>query len=175
VLVQANQGTYWDIVVRGVPVGSIIAPPQSADHPPKTRYRKARKSSIIVVIATDAPLLPHQLKRLARRGAHGIARTGTITNDDSGELIIAFSTANPNAADDDKLAFAKMVPNDSMDPLFEATVQATEEAIINALVAAETLKGHRGCHTATAITDPAVSPSLVTIMGEYNRLGLAKQ
>jgi L-aminopeptidase/D-esterase-like protein len=184
VLVQANQGTYWDLVIRGVPVGASLKPPQSPDQRPggdpgsrreeaaRARQarpsRKGRKSSIIVVIATDAPVLPHQLKRLARRGAHGIARTGTITNEDSGELCIAFSTANPNVSVDDEVLPVCMFPNDNMDPLFEATVAATEEAIINALVAAETLKGRGGDHTATAITDMSC-PSLVDIMKEYNR------
>jgi D-aminopeptidase len=90
VLVQANQGNHWDLVIRGVPMGQDpqFAPPlESPDTPPGKPLpkRKARKSSIIVVIATDAPLLPHQLRRLARRATHGIARTGTITDDDSGE------------------------------------------------------------------------------------------
>jgi D-aminopeptidase len=166
VLVQANQGRYWDLVIRGVPVGTKMKPPQSPDQPPKCRHAHVRKSSIIVVIATDAPLLPHQLKRLARRAAHGVARTGTITNDDSGELFIAFSVENPKAFSDDKLGNSKSVPNGSMDPLFEATVQATEEAIINALVAAETVKGRAG-HTAWGITDPKLpGPSLVDVMNQ---------
>jgi L-aminopeptidase/D-esterase-like protein len=171
VLVQANQGNYWDLVIRGVPVGAdpdFPKPPQSPDQPPRCHSRTARKSSIIVVIATDAPLLPHQLQRLARRAAHGVARTGTITDDDSGEIFIAFSTANPRAADDDKVVGVEMIPNDSMDPLFEATAQATEEAIINALIAARTLTGRGGKNTATAITDVS-NPSLVDVMKKYNR------
>jgi len=180
VLVQANQGTYWDLVIRGVPVGrdrDFAAPPDSPDFPPgtSTRSKRARKSSIIVVIATDAPLLPNQLKRLARRATHGIARTGTITNEDSGEIFIAFSTANLDASDENRVAPVGMIPNDSMDPLFEATVQATEEAIINALVVAKTLVGRGGCNAAYAITDmpPPYSPSslsLVEVMKKYNRL-----
>ncbi len=169
VLVQANQGSYWDLVIRGVPVGTLLKPPQSADHPPKCQSGRDRKSSIIVVIATDAPLLPNQLKRLARRATHGIARTGTITNDDSGEIFIAFSTANPKADADDQIVKVKMIPNDSMDPLFEATVRATEEAIINALIAAQTLTGRAGKHTATAIMDMC-NPSLVDVMKDYSPL-----
>jgi D-aminopeptidase len=157
-LVQANQGTYWDLVIRGVPMGQdedFAPPPQSPDIPPGQGLpkQKARKSSIIVVIATDAPLLPNQLKRLARRATHGIARTGTITNDDSGELVVAFTTANLDAADENKVARAGLIPNDSMDPLFEATVQATEEAILNALCAGVTVKGYQK-NVAYAITDP---------------------
>jgi L-aminopeptidase/D-esterase-like protein len=175
VLVQANQGTYWDLVIRGVPMGQDkdFAPPrQSPDNFPGTGLSKPkpRKSSIIVVIATDAPLLPHQLKRLARRATHGIARTGTITNDDSGELFIAFTTANLDASDEDTIAQAGLIPNDSMDPLFEATVQATEEAILNALCAACTVKGYQN-NTAYAITDPPPSGtlSLEDMLKKYNR------
>jgi L-aminopeptidase/D-esterase-like protein len=180
VLVQANQGVYWDLVIRGVPVGQdpqFAAPPKSPDTPPGTSKSRARKkgpkSSIIVVIATDAPLLPTQLKRLARRATHGIARTGTPTDDDSGEIFIAFSTANPDASADDIVASAGLIPNDSMDPLFEATVQATEEAILNALIAAKYVKGRAG-NEAYAIKDmpPASSPSslsLVQLLQKYNR------
>jgi L-aminopeptidase/D-esterase-like protein len=174
VLVQANQGRYWDLVIRGVPVGTRMTPPQSPDHPPRCPGSRVRKSSIIVVIATDAPLLPHQLKRLARRGAHGIARTGTITNNDSGELFLAFSTANRQAFEQDGIVGIEIIPNDSIDPLFEAVVEATEEAVINALIAAETLEGRDG-HKAWAITDPHLqdqpnpNPSLVDVMKEFNR------
>jgi len=180
VLVQANQGVYWDLVVRGVPVGQdseFAVPPCSPDTPPGTDSTKpskrVKKSSIIVIIATDAPLLPNQLKRLARRATHGVARTGTITDDDSGEIFIAFTTANLNASDDDKIAKASLIPNDSMNALFEATVQATEEAILNGLIAADTVVGPNG-HTAYAIKDmpPSTSPttlSLVQILQKYNR------
>jgi D-aminopeptidase len=127
------------------------------------------------VIATDAPLVPTQLKRLAKRATHGVARTGTITNSDSGEIFIAFTVASPDAADDDQIVQAGLIPNDSMDPLFEATVQATEEAIINALVMAQTLSGRDGKHTAYSIMDmplqsPLPSLSLLEIMRKYNRL-----
>jgi D-aminopeptidase len=184
VLVQANQGTYWDLVIRGVPVGTEMMPPQSPDDPPPAgnpgprprsmrQPRKKGKSSIIVVIATDAPLLPGQLKRLARRAALGIARTGTITNDDSGEIAIAFTTANQPG--NDPISTLQSLPDESMDFLFEATVGATEEAIINALVVSDTLQGRKG-HTAWRITDPNLqtlsnpNQTLIEIMKKYNRL-----
>jgi D-aminopeptidase len=147
-----------------------MKPPSSPNSGPSDR-----KSSIIVVIATNAPLLPHQLKRLARRAALGVARTGTYTNNDSGELFVAFSTANTGAGADNKVISVDMIPNDdSMDSLFEASVDAAEEAIINALVAAETMIG-RDRHKAWGITDPDLQsgsnpiPSLVDVMKEYKR------
>jgi L-aminopeptidase/D-esterase-like protein len=97
--------------------------------------------SIIIVVATDAPILPQQLKRLARRATMGLARTGSTSGNGSGDIFVAFSTANPGAAKSSGLRDLKMLPNDEMNPLFEATVQATEEAIVNALVAAETMTG----------------------------------
>ncbi|HXG63946.1 MAG TPA: P1 family peptidase, partial [Blastocatellia bacterium] len=100
--------------------------------------------SIIIVIATDAPLLPHQLKRLARRAAMGLARNGSVAGNGSGDIFIAFSTANPGAASASGLPQLAMLPNERMNALFEATVQATEEAIVNALVAAETMTGING-------------------------------
>ena len=97
--------------------------------------------SIIVVVATDAPLLPHQLKRVAKRASLGVGRTGGLGEDASGDIFIAFSTANPAAAADTGLARLTMLPNDRIDPVFEATVQATEEAILNAMLAAGTMTG----------------------------------
>jgi L-aminopeptidase/D-esterase-like protein len=88
--------------------------------------------------------LPHQLKRLVRRAALGLARTGSIAGNGSGDIFLAFSTANPNAAKPDAALTLTMLPNEKMNPLFEATVQATEESIINALVAAETMVGRDG-------------------------------
>jgi L-aminopeptidase/D-esterase-like protein len=170
VLVQANQGRHPELVIRGVPVGAHMTPP----HPPDLS-RTRRKSSIIVVVATDAPLLPHQLKRVARRASLGIGRTGTFSNNDSGEICMAFSTANQAALKARRGAKLDMLPNDdSMDPLFHATVDATEEAIVNALIAAETLKGRTDAqgrqHIASAIADPTLPPpSLVDVMKKYNR------
>jgi D-aminopeptidase len=183
VLVQANQGTFWDLVIRGVPVGTIMRPPCGPDNPPlgggpnptppdgpktgcpledpacasKRAKSRGKQNSIIVVIATDAPLLPSQLKRLARRAALGVGRTGTISDNDSGEIFIAFSTANPNAFPDKTLGSFQTVPDGSMDPLFEAVVNATEEAILNALVA----KG--------AITDPVTGTVTGSVTGQCNR------
>jgi L-aminopeptidase/D-esterase-like protein len=97
--------------------------------------------SIIIVIATDAPFLPHQLKRLARRAALGLARTGSVASNGSGDIFIAFSIANPRAASPTGPNQLEMLANDQMTPFFEATVQATEEAIVNALVAAEPMSG----------------------------------
>ena len=100
------------------------------------------RGSIIIVIATDAPLLPHQLKRLAKRAALGVGRMGGMGGDSSGDIFIAFSTANPHAADADSGATTvRMWPNDRINPLFEAVIGATEEAITNVLVAAETMTG----------------------------------
>jgi L-aminopeptidase/D-esterase-like protein len=106
--------------------------------------------SCIVVVATDAPLLPHQLKRLARRAPLGIGRTGGIGAHTSGDIFIAFSTANPGAFGDRRLAHLEMLPNDLMNTLLRATVEATEEAVINAMIAAATMTGRDG-HTAHAI------------------------
>src|SRR6478609_4232160 len=125
VLVQANCGRRPQLTIRGLEVGKKI---------PGSVY-KQETGSIIIVVATDAPLLPHQLKRMARRASLGLARTGSVSGNGSGDLFIAFSTANPHAADSSPPTRAiETMPNDLMDPLFTATVEATEEAIINALV-----------------------------------------
>ena len=97
--------------------------------------------SIIIVVATDAPLLPHQLDRLVKRASLGLGREGSIASNFSGDIFVAFSTANPGAATDTTLVTLSMVANERLDPLFAATVQATEEAVTNALVAAETMTG----------------------------------
>jgi D-aminopeptidase len=125
VLVQANCGRRSQLTIRGLEVGKKI---------PGSVY-KQETGSIIIVVATDAPLLPHQLKRLARRASLGLARTGSVSGNGSGDLFIAFSAANPHAADaKPPIRTIETMPNDLMDPLFTATVDATEEAIINALV-----------------------------------------
>ncbi|PWT98691.1 MAG: aminopeptidase, partial [Candidatus Melainabacteria bacterium] len=142
VLVQSNFGFRSQATIAGVPVGKLI------DEGPKvfsqgTLYNYG--ASIIVVIATDAPLLPHQLKRLAKRASVGVARTGGTANNYSGEIFIAFSTANSNTA---KTRFEvmnlQMLSNYGMDRLIDATAYATEEAIVNALVASETMTGYEG-------------------------------
>jgi L-aminopeptidase/D-esterase-like protein len=137
VLVQANYGDRDQLTIAGVPVGR-----EMPDLTPGAGEDDG--GSIIVVIATDAPLLPHQLKRIAERASLGIGRTGGLGANGSGDLFIAFSTANAGAAAGDGPVRIEMLPNDRIDPLFAATVQATEEAIVNALVAAETMEGIDG-------------------------------
>lgn len=164
VLVQANFGLRRQLRVAGVPVGVEITediPIASLE----TDFRSGDAGSIIIVIATDAPLLSHQLKRLARRAGLGVARTGGIAGNGSGDIFIAFSTANPGVARPGGLAQLTMLPNDQITPLFEATVQATEEAIFNALVAAETMTGVDS-HRVIAIPHER----LREVMKKYNRL-----
>jgi len=138
VIVQANYGGRKSLTISGVPVGKEISDQMPLWDP--IRYEEDR-GSIIVIVATDAPLLPHQLKRLARRVPIGISRLGGYGGNSSGDIFIAFSTANSGAADREKDQLLKMMPNDKMSSLFEATAQATEESILNALVAAETMVG----------------------------------
>lgn len=136
VLVQANFGVRHQLRVAGIPVGLEIR---------DGLVRSDDTGSIIIVVATDAPLLPHQVKRLARRAALGIGRTGATAGNGSGDIFLAFSTANAAAANEsEKVVPVEMLPNDRMSPLFEATVGATEEAVINALVAGRTMTGRGG-------------------------------
>jgi len=144
VLVQCNCGSRRQLRIGGLLVGPQIAV-ASLGHP----YREDT-GSIIIVVATDAPLLPHQTKRLARRATMGLARTGSTSGNGSGDIFLAFSTANPNAAAAKQATNVAMLPNDNLNPIFEAAVQATEEAIINAMVGAETMSGVDG-HTVTAL------------------------
>src|SRR5438309_5012340 len=138
ILVQCNYGTKDNLRIAGIPVGREI----SAEVPyAGTSFVNDDHGSIIVVVATDAPLVAHQLKRLARRVSLGLGRNGSISGNGSGDIFIAFSTANSGAAASDHLVDLKMLPNDQIEPVFAATVQATEEAIINAMVAAETMTG----------------------------------
>jgi len=169
VLVQCNYGQRRRLTVAGVPVGQEIAdlvrcyagreppsrswlenlppcgdssrtvgraPPTAADAGPDQGT-----GSIIIVVATDAPLLPHQLERVAKRAALGVGRIGGLGENSSGDIFLAFSTANPGAAADTGVATLTMLPNDRINPIFEATVQATEESILNAMVAARTMSG----------------------------------
>ena len=161
VLVQANFGSRKQLRIAGVPLGEEIT---------EGAFRPKESGSIIIVVATDAPLLPHQLKRLARRAALGLARTGSVAGNGSGDIFLAFSTANPAAAKKEGLAELTMLPNDRMNPLFDATVQATEEAIVNALVAAETMVGRDG-HKAVALPHDR----LKEVLKKYNRLAEAKR
>ena len=132
VFLQANFGRRSQLMIAGVPVGKEIA----------GEVYKQESGSCIAVVATDAPLLPNQLKRLARRVSLGLARTGTVSGNGSGDLFIAFSTANPNVANPDQVTHTvQTIPNDLMDPLFAGAVQATEEAVINALVDNHSMTG----------------------------------
>jgi len=140
-LVQANYGMRDELVIAGVPVGRSLPEHRvySQPEPPP-----GGDGSIIVVLATDAPLLPHQLKRVARRAALGLARNGAIAHNGSGDIFVAFSTADESLGRTDRLLTHQSIPNDALDPLFAATVQATEEAIVNALVAARDMVGDQG-------------------------------
>ena len=163
VLVQANYGTRESLTIAGVPVGREITGAdrrRGAPAPPADR-----DGSIIVVVATDAPLLPHQLERLARRVPMGIARLGGTASNGSGDIFIAFSTANPGAAADTGATPITWLPNGDLTPLFDATVDATEEAIVNALVAAETMTGING-NTAHALPLDQVR----ALLRKYGRL-----
>ncbi len=137
VLVQLNCGRMHELMIAGRPAGRMLSPARRAVANPE-------RGSIIIVAATDAPLLPHQLKRIARRLTIGLARTGSVSGNSSGDLFLAFSTARATRAADAKTVTLRMVPEVRIDPLFTATVQACEEAIINALVAAESMTGLNG-------------------------------
>jgi D-aminopeptidase len=142
VLVQANHGARSQLRIAGVPVGAELS--AAAGRRDEPDDEEPRSKSIIIVVATDAPLLPHQLERLARRAALGLARTGSIAGNGSGDIFIAFSTANAGAASAAPTYQAAMLSNRGITALFDATVHATEEAIINALIAGETMTGRGG-------------------------------
>jgi D-aminopeptidase len=163
VLVQANFGRRNQLRIAGVPIGTEIT--ENALVSKETGAMIDDVGSIIVVVATDAPLLAHQLKRLARRASLGVARTGSSSGNGSGDIFIAFSTANPEGWKQSGMVQLTMLPNERLNPLFEATVQATEEAIINALVAAETMTGIDN-HKVIAIPHDR----LRQVLKKYNRL-----
>ena len=153
---QANFGRRSELTIAGLPVGKEI---------PGEVY-KQESGSCIAVVATDAPLLPTQLKRLARRVSLGLARTGTISGNGSGDLFIAFSTANPNVANSDQITHnVQTIPNDLMDPLFAGVVQATEEAVVNALVDNRSMTG-RDNHRVEALP----RDRLRELLKRYDRL-----
>ncbi len=160
VLVQCNYGLRRQLRVAGVPVGREIS-----DH----LVYSQETGSIIIVVATDAPLLPHQLKRVAKRAALGLARNGSTSGNGSGDIFVALSTANPGAGGSANAVPLTMLPNDRLNPIFEATVQATEEAIINALVAAETMTGAGG-HTVIALPHDR----LRQVLEKYSRLAAGR-
>jgi L-aminopeptidase/D-esterase-like protein len=157
VLVQCNYGQRDQLRIAGAPVGREI---------PGKPVWDDDVGSIIVVVGTDAPLIPTQLKRMARRVSLGLARDGSYSGNGSGDIFIAFSTANPKAADFKGVRQLQMLPNDRMNALFLATVQATEEAVVNAMVAAKTMTGVNG-HTVVALPHD----QLQEILRKYNRLG----
>jgi len=156
VLVQCNYGVQSELRIAGIPVGRELPPgiPHNDD-----------TGSIIVVVATDAPLLPSQLKRLARRVPLGLGRMGSYSGDGSGDIFIAFSTANPKVWGPGGVKQLKMLPNDDMNPLFLATVQSVEEAVVNALIAAKTMKGINDFEV-----DAIPHAQLQQVLKKYNRL-----
>src|SRR5579871_4649248 len=156
VLVQCNYGSRDQLRVAGINVGREI--------PEHTVWQKD-VGSIIVVLATDAPLIPTQLKRIARKISLGLGRDGSYSGDGSGDIFIAFSTANPGAVGTTGIHQIAMLPNDSLNPIFLATVQATEESVINAMVAAETMTGINN-HTVIAIPHER----LREVLKKYSRL-----
>jgi D-aminopeptidase len=156
VLVQCNYGWRIQLRIAGVPVGREIQ-----DH----KVRDNDVGSIIVVVGTDAPLIPTQLKRLVRRVSLGLGRDGSFSGDGSGDIFVAFSTANPQAASSNGMRQISMLPNEELNPLFLATVQATEEAVINAMVAAETMKGINDFEVIALPHD-----RLREVLKKYNRL-----
>ena len=162
VLVQANFGRRDNLIVAGVPVGKFLRDEMVFS---STLPDFQGLGSIIIVVGTDAPLLPHQLKRLTRRAALGLSRTGSIASNGSGDIFIAFSTANDDVNQASSGGGIESVPNEAIVPLFEATIQATEEAIINALVAGRTMTGNRG-NTVQAIDHAA----LQDVLRKHNRL-----
>lgn len=163
VLVQSNFGGKRNFSIAGVPVGKELKDTLNYEFKAPPSYQP-EDGSIIVVVATDAPLLPHQLKRVAARVAIGVGKTGGRGENGSGDIFIAFSTANPQAFQREKFTQLDELPNDWINPVFDATVQATEEAIINAMVAAETMEGING-NKAYALPQQLV----MQVLRKYNR------
>ncbi len=186
VLVQCNYGTQRGLRIAGVPVGRELLEEgvrglclAEGEAPSRERFRDLppcedpssgasyddEAGSIIIVVATDAPLLAHQLERVVKRTTLGLGREGSIASNFSGDLFIAFSTANEGLAAEDGTVALTMLPNGQMDPLFRATVQATAEAVTNAMIAAETMTGAGNIRALALPHEP-----LREIMAEYNRL-----
>lgn len=161
-LVQSNYGTRKTLRIAGVPVGEEITDLLPGIPPPDQE-----QGSIIVVIATDAPLLPHQLRRLAQRASLGLGRMGSYASNGSGDIFIAFSTANPGASKREGTQEIKMTPNDALDQVFLAAAESTEEAIVNAMVAARTMTGIDG-YTVHALPHDR----LQAVLKKYGRLQL---
>jgi L-aminopeptidase/D-esterase-like protein len=159
-LVQANYGRRALLSIAGVPVGKEIT-----DLTPSQGKADTDQGSIIVVLATDAPLLPHQLERIVKRVSLGIGVMGGRGGNSSGDIFIAFSTANPEVSKLEGIAHLEMLPNERIDPLFEAATSATEEAIVNAMIAAETMEGADGNKVYAIPHD-----RLIQVMKKYNRI-----
>ncbi len=167
VLVQCNCGRRPQLTIAGVPVGKEIpqGAPYAMFHDGRGGESEGDVGSIIIVVATDAPLLPTQLDRLARRATMGLARTGSTSGNGSGDIFIAFSTANPHAWDETPSPHTvETLSNERMNPLFAATVEATEEAIVNALVAGKTMTGIDG-HTVIGLPHD----ELQKVLKQYSR------
>jgi L-aminopeptidase/D-esterase-like protein len=157
VFVQSNFGRREDFTVLGVPVGRHLL---------EGKLRDREQGSVIAIVATDAPLMAHQLKRLARRVPLGLARTGTVANNSSGDIFLAFSTANEGALGQRSgVAGFEALANADLDRLFMATVEATEEAVIDSMLCAETMVGRDGN---TAVALPV--DDLLALMTRYGRM-----
>ncbi|OLS29068.1 MAG: hypothetical protein HeimC2_02630 [Candidatus Heimdallarchaeota archaeon LC_2] len=169
ILVQANYGKRNNLTITGIPVGKHIKdliPINLSNLKEKNENIKQETGSIIVVLATDAPLLPHQLKRLVKRIPIGLGRLGSYAGNGSGDIFIAFTTKTPDKNDTSGKPFSvQMMRNEEMDPLFLATIQATEEAIINSLLAAETMEGING-NTVFALPHE----KLIETLKKFNRI-----
>lgn len=166
VLVQSNFGSRHKLTIAGVPVGQeLMDTLKTVYHAPPQSRRQEGDGSIIVIVATDAPLLPHQLKRITHRVPLGIAIVGGRGSNGSGDIFMAFSTANEDAFNRDEATSVTTLPNDKISPLFDATTHAVEEAIINAMVAAETMEGINGNKAYGLPHD-----LLIEILRKYNRL-----
>ena len=161
---QTNFGRRYQLTIAGVPVGAHLK--ENTVWTNGENPFKQDDGSLIVIIATDAPLLSHQLKRLAKRASIGMARTGSLGGNGSGDIFLAFSTANPGAARGDErgLASLQALSNNYIDPLLMASAYATEEAIINSMIAAEDMTGHKGVNVKAL-----PHQELQEIMKQYNR------
>ena len=164
--VQSNFGRKKNLTIAGVPVGQELKDTLNYEiHDLANSHHQEGDGSIIVVIATDAPLLPHQLKRIAERVALGVGRVGGRGENSSGDIFIVFSTANPHAFSNTDNENVTTIPNEHINALFTATIEATEEAIVNALFAGKTLTGING-NTVFGMPKEAV----LRILKQYNRL-----
>ena len=160
--VKANYGERKNLRIGGLPIGEMYQTESTAS---LMNNSLKGDGSIIIVIATDAPLLPHQLKRVARRATLGLGRVGSIARNGSGDIFIAFSTANKIIPSEEISFDITMLDIDHINPIFQATVEATEEAITNALIAGEDMTGHLG-RKVNAIDHQL----LINILGQQNRL-----